>query len=388
MMANSLSSLSNRQQATGRWGTSEIAQKANFALIRYAQVWEDTDVLLAGLDVQPGETCLSIASAGDNTLALLTAHPARVVALDLNPAQLYCLELRVAAYRTLTHPELLAFMGSRCCTDRAALYQRCRPLLGENARRFWDGQVGALAHQGLAGVGKFERYFRIFRTWLLPLVHDQQTVQRLLIPRAPAERQAFFEQEWNTWRWRLLLRLFFSQAVMGRVGRDPAFFAYIDGDFASHVAQQVRQGLCTLDPATNPYVHWMLTGSHGAALPFALRPENFEPIRNNLDRLEWHLLSVEAYVTQCQANGHRIDKFNLSNIFEYMSLANYTALLQGLVSVATAQARLLYWNMLAPRSCPLALRGRLQPLRALADALHSQDKAIFYSALQIEEVIP
>ncbi|MCB0105620.1 MAG: hypothetical protein KDE53_06920, partial [Caldilineaceae bacterium] len=135
-------------------------------------------------------------------------------------------------------------------------------------------------------------------------------------------------------------------------------------------------------------VHWMLTGSHGAALPFALRPENFEPIRNNLDRLEWHLLSVEAYVTQCQANGHRIDKFNLSNIFEYMSLANYTALLQGLVSVATAQARLLYWNMLAPRSCPLALRGRLQPLRALADALHSQDKAIFYSALQIEEVIP
>ena len=70
------------------------------ARIRYAQVWEDADVLLEALDVQPGHVCVSIASAGDNALALLTQQPARVVvALDLSPAQLACLELRVAAYR-------------------------------------------------------------------------------------------------------------------------------------------------------------------------------------------------------------------------------------------------------------------------------------------------
>lgn len=376
----------NTQHATG-CTASEITQRADFSTIRYAQVWEDADVLLAGLAVQPGERCLSIASAGDNALALLTAQPARVVALDLNPAQLFCLELRVAAYRVLDHHELLALMGSRPAVDRTGLYQRCRPLLGGAAQAFWDRRVAAINRHGLGGVGKFERYFRLFRQWLLPLVHDRQTVQRLLAPHTAAERHTFFAEEWNTWRWRVLLRTFFSQTVMGRVGRDPAFFAYIDGDFTAHVAAKVRTGLCTLDPATNPYLHWILTGTHGAALPVALRPENFETIRNNLDRLEWHLISVETYAEQCRLDGVCIDKFNLSNIFEYMAPANYLAVLQQLLAVSSDRARLLYWNMLAPRACPPPLQGALQPLRALADQLHAQDKAIFYSALQIEEVV-
>ena len=330
--------IANSSRNTQHAPSTEIAAKADFAIVRYAQVWEDADVLLAGLDVQPGERCLSIASAGDNTLALLTADPERVVALDLNPAQLFCLELRVAAYRVLEHHELLALMGSRPCADRSVYYRRCRPLLSQEARAFWEGRVDEINRHGLGGVGKFERYFRIFRRWLLPLVHNQATVQQLLLPRDPAARQTFFEHEWNTWRWQLLLRNFFSQAVMGRVGRDPAFFTYIDGDFATHVAAQVRQGLCMLDPATNPYLHWILTGTHGDALPFALRPENFEPIHRNLDRLEWHLLSVEEYVEQCRIDGTRVDKFNLSNFFEYMSAANYTVLLQALLTVSTQQA--------------------------------------------------
>ena len=71
-----------------RPGISEAAAHADFSLIRYAQCWEDADVLLAALDPSPGAVCLSIASAGDNTLALLARSPARVVAVDLNTAQL------------------------------------------------------------------------------------------------------------------------------------------------------------------------------------------------------------------------------------------------------------------------------------------------------------
>lgn len=365
----------------------EIATKADFSTIRYAQVWEDADVLLAGLDVQPGQTVLSIAAAGDNALALLTREPARVIALDLNPAQLYCLELRVAAYRALDHGELLALMGSRPCANRTPLYGRCRPLLGNAARAFWDSRMDEVNRYGLGGVGRFERYFRLFRTWVLPLAHRRATVAQLLRPQSPAARQRFFAQRWQNWRWRLLMRLFFSQQVMGQLGRDPAFFTYVDGDFAAHVAAKIRHGLCTLDPAINPYLHWILTGTHGAHLPFALRPENFEPIRRNLDRLEWQQLSVEEYVQQCQAAGVRIDKFNLSNIFEYMSPANYTQLLAALTAISNHAARLLYWNMMVPRHCPAQLQDRLRPLTALARRLYAQDQAIFYSALQIEEVL-
>ena len=42
-----------------------------------------------------------------------------------------------------------------------------------------------------------------------------------------------------------------------------------------------------LNPAENPYLQWILKGRHTTALPFALREENFQSIRNNLHRLEW-----------------------------------------------------------------------------------------------------
>src|SRR6185437_9159995 len=73
--------------AEGREGaaraSANITTRADFSAIRYAQSWEDADVLLAGLEVQPGDSCLSIASAGDNTLALLAQSPRHVLAIDV-----------------------------------------------------------------------------------------------------------------------------------------------------------------------------------------------------------------------------------------------------------------------------------------------------------------
>ena len=60
---------------------SEAARHAEFTTIRYAQVWEDADVLLEALDIQPDDECASIASAGDNAFAMLSRGPRRVVAL-------------------------------------------------------------------------------------------------------------------------------------------------------------------------------------------------------------------------------------------------------------------------------------------------------------------
>ena len=76
------------------------------------------------LAVGPGDRVLSICSAGDNALALLADDPAAVVAVDLNPAQIACLALRVAAFRTLEHGEILELVGSRDSSRRADLYYR------------------------------------------------------------------------------------------------------------------------------------------------------------------------------------------------------------------------------------------------------------------------
>ena len=69
-----------------------------------------------------------------------------------------------------------------------------------------------------------------------------------------------------------------------------------------------------------------------------------------------------------------------------MSEAEYDRQLQVLLGAANPGARLVYWNMLAARSRPLTLAARLRPQTELAQALHAQDKAFFYSRLIVEEV--
>jgi S-adenosylmethionine-diacylglycerol 3-amino-3-carboxypropyl transferase len=362
---------------------SEIAAKADFSEIRYAQCWEDADILLEGLAIQPGDHCLSIASAGDNTLAMLSKSPGRVVAFDLNPAQLACLELRVAAYRALEHHELLELIGSRPSTRRPELYQRCRPLLASDARAFWDAHGTAIA-DGIGSAGKFERYFRLFRTRMLPLIHSRQRVAELLERKSPDAREAYYAQRWDSWRWRLLFRLFFSRAVMGRMGRDPSFFTYVQGDVAERILAHSRYALTTLDTAENPYLQWILTGTHATALPYALRPEHFDAIRDNLDRLEWQCRPIEEYLDTVGARA--VDRFNLSDIFEYMSPVNYHQLLERLAHAGRPGGRLAYWNMLAERRRPATMADMLCPLDELAERLYRQDKAFFYRAFVVEEI--
>ena len=366
-------------------GSNPITARADFSAIRYAQCWEDADVLLAGLDVRPGDRCLSIASAGDNTLALLAKSPAHVLALDVSDAQLACLALRVAAYRALEHPELLEMMGSRPSSRREELYHRCRPLLASDMRAFWDAQPDAI-RAGIGSAGKFERYFRLFRRRVLPLVAGRGRVATLLAGGAPDERREFYDRKWDTWRWRLLFRLFFSRFLMGRLGRDPEFFTYVEGSVAERLLQRTEYALTALDPAENPYLQWILTGTHQTALPYALRPENFDAIRANLDRLEWRRQSLEDYLATAEAKS--IDRLNLSDVFEYVSRDHYAQLLARLAEVGRAEGRLLYWNMLAPRGYLDELEEQLRPLPELAQRLHRQDKAFFYSALIIEEIQP
>lgn len=360
---------------------SEAAAKADFTIIRYAQVWEDADILLEALDIQPEDECLSIASAGDNALAMLAKGPAKVVALDLNPSQLACLELRVAAFRRLEYREILELIGGVESSRRPRLYEALRELLSPDVCAFWDARPEWIS-QGVGHAGKFENYFRLFRQRIMPLVHSRKIIDRMLEPRGLSERRAFYEEVWNNWRWRTLFHLFFSRTAMGALGRDPSFFRYVEGSVAEKILVRTRHALTELEPSENPYLQWILTGRHLTALPYYLREENCENIRRNLDRLEWRLAPLEDFLTQYPAG--RLGKFNLSDIFEYLSEENTQALLGQIARSSRPGARLAYWNMLAPRRASASLGIRALP--EISSALHLRDKAFFYSAFVVEEI--
>lgn len=358
-----------------------VEKRASFTFIRYASVWEDAEILCEALaPVAAGGRLLSIASAGDNALALLTLDPAEVVAVDLSGAQLACLELRMAAFRRLDDSGLLAFLGITASAARLETYRRLRPDLTAAARDFWDAHPQTVAG-GVIHAGKFERYLRAFRRFLLPLVHSKRTIEQLRKPRSPEEQVDFYDQRWDTWRWRGLFRVFFSRAVMGRLGRDPAFFAHVEGSVGERILARTRHALTALPAHSNPYLAYIMTGTYPPdALPRYLQPAHTSTIRDRLDRFRLVQGSLPG------AGEGRFDGFNLSDIFEYMSPAAHERCYEALIERANPGARLAYWNMLAPRCCPTGENGRVTPLADLSARLHARDRAWFYQAFHVDEV--
>jgi S-adenosylmethionine-diacylglycerol 3-amino-3-carboxypropyl transferase len=364
--------------------SSEVSQKADFSIIRYAQCWEDADILIDALNIRPNHSCVAIGSAGDNALAMLSQGPERLIALDISPAQIACLELRVAAYKELEHGELLELIGSTPSSRRFSLYRRCRPLLSVDTRQFWDGRSNDI-ELGIGNIGKLENYFRFFRTRVMPLIHPFARINRLFELNDIQDRKYFYDHTWDNRRWRLSFKAFFSRFLLGCFGRDPNFFNYVDGDVSKRFLERAHYGMTALDPSKNPYLQWIFFGCHKTALPCALRPENFEKIQKNIDKLEWRLQSVEDFLATPDAAS--IDRYNLSDIFEYMSLDNYHQLLERLIACGRSGTRLAYWNLLVPRQRPDYLADQLNSLSSRADELHLRDKTFFYSAFILEEIV-
>lgn len=361
---------------------SSIQEKAAFNFIRYASVWEDADILCEALKPScQGGRILSIASSGDNALALLTLDPTEIIAADLNPAQLSCVELRIAAFRHLSHAELLAFLGVTHSDFRLKTYQTLRQDLSDRAKEFWDIHPAAIQN-GIIHAGKFEKYLRFFGTQILPWIHNKSQRDALLKMRPLHEQALFYHEQWDTVGWRLFFKIFFSKTFMGWFGRDPAFFDHVQGSVSAKILSRTKHALTQLPTYNNPYLVYILTGNYSEqALPCYLRAENKDIITSRLDRL-----SLFEGPAQDAGTG-KFDGFNLSDIFEYMSREQFEKCYQLLLSRANPNARIAYWNMLVPRSVPESLKSKVIPLETISSALHFHDKAWFYQAFIVDEVI-
>lgn len=339
-------------------------------------------MLVGALEPRAGRRLLSIASGGDNALALL-ATGADVVAADVSAAQLALVELKCAAFRRLSHERLLAFLGVRDAADRLEVYDLLRRDLSPAVGRFWDGRPDDVL-SGVINIGKFENYFRIFRSRVLPLIHSDEAVRRLLDEKSREERFDFYEGRWNNWRWKLLFRIFFSRTVMGSLGRDSEKFRHVRGPVSAPLLARARHALTVLPTHDNHFLEYILTGRFERTLPSYLEPGSFDAIRAGLERLTLFHGTVEE--AAARHGGAGFDGYNLSDIFEYVDVAAFRGMGGALLSAARRGARLAYWNMLVPRKLAGEFPQRLRPLKPLAERGFREDRAFFYSAFVLEEV--
>jgi len=352
---------------------SKLTERVAFDLIRYANCWEDADVLLRGLNPEPGKRFLSIASAGDNSFSLLTANPELVVAVDVNPIQLYVVELKREAIRRFDYKEVLSFLGFESSETRLEQYDLLAPYLSEKVREYWDHHQDFIA-EGLIHKGKFEGYFRLFAGKVLPWIHKRKTTDALLSPKSAEEQRAFHDKHWDTWRWRFFFKIFFSKTIMGRYGRDPQFLKEVGVNVGETIYNKATQHLRSAGAQQNFILNYNLTGDFGGLLPHYLQPDNFEKIKANLDKL----VVFQGYAEEAIAQHGSFHYMNLSNIFEYMNPELFASTAQGLVNGLEHGGKLAYWNLMVPRSIAQRFPDQVQCNSTLSDELTAVDKGFFY----------
>lgn len=250
-------------------------------MIAYGQCWEDPDTVRKALRITPEDDVLAITSGGCNVLALILDQPRSITAVDVNPAQNHLLELKRASIAHLAADEVHQFLGARPSVDRPALYQTLSNALSPSARSFWDAHANQIV-RGIIHSGRFERYLQVFRDRVLPLVHHRRDVSELVRPKSLEQQRLFYDQVWNTYRWRAVVRLFFSRGLLSRFGRHPGAFKHARvQDVSGCYLRRARHALRDIPVATNYFLQYMATGQYRTALPAYLDSSGWESLRSH-----------------------------------------------------------------------------------------------------------
>ncbi len=317
--------------------------RANNSFLRYSCCWEDPDLLLRFMPGNPDDRLLSVCSGGDNSLSLLTLDPQKVVVTDVNPIQIYLLELKMCAIRFLEREACLDFLGFTPSSTRNEVYELIRLNLTNPARSFWDTMNKSIV-KGVIYSGYAEQNIIRFAHYYRPLMHSTRTTCELLSLKPESEQIRFYHEVWNTPRWRILFRLFFNNTVLRLTGPDADYFNYNDRSLSAWLRGAIERHLTSQTCQFNPFLHYGLLGAYGDCLPHYMQSDNYYVIRERLDRI---VLQV-GYVEDAITNHNCFEGFNLSNIFDYLRIDEFTKLAMELKNCSESGARVIYWNSFLP----------------------------------------
>jgi S-adenosylmethionine-diacylglycerol 3-amino-3-carboxypropyl transferase len=368
---------------------TEFATAASHDDVRYSQVWEDHRGLERALDVGPDDDVLSIASAGCNVLALLLHEPRSVTAIDISPAQIALLELKLAAIRELTTPDLAAFLGARAADgqEREETYRWLAPDLTPGTRAYWSEHLDVI-RGGVIGQGMLDRYIRGFQDRYINRLVDPAAIQTLLDLDDLAAQRELFDRELTVLE--QPVREWFGREGLSGRARDASQFQYVAGAYDVGAAFWRRfVEVCTQLPARgNFYLEWLLTGSYRdlAALgPPFLRPANHARLRGLVDRVTVVHDELTHHLRETPEGTY--SAANLSDVFEYVSEPAADELLSLLATRLRPGGRLAYWNLFVTRSAATGgTADALHPHTELAGELFALDRVPFYNAFVVEAV--
>lgn len=346
----------------------------DFTFIRYANCWEDSNNLLKCLE--SNKKILSICSAGDNTISLLLNKPKKIVAFDINKTEIYLLKLKMAAFKKLSYEEILILLGIKK-GDAFLQFQKLKKILDKECYTYFL-EHKKLFKKGIIHSGKFEKYFQMFRKYIIPLFTTKKKIYLLATASNLAEQKNIYDQYINNKRLNFIFKIFFGFRVMGKYGRDKSFYDHVPNKEKSayEIKERFDQGITRILNKTNPYITYVLLNKYtDEALPVYLRKENYDTIKENINKIE----IVTGSLLDIKEN---FDYFNLSDIFEYMSEDDFYKNINHVDSISNKNSKIVYYNMQNKRY----IKNKKFVLNTkLSEKIYKENQSYFYRDFLVYE---
>ncbi len=317
--------------------------------IHYSNCHEDGEFMFKNIKNQP-KRILSIASAFDNCLAMLLLNPNEIIAIDSNETQIYLCQLKQCGIKYLDYESFLVLIGVED-GDSEECYKKLRPSLDEETRNYFDSHKYLIDEVGLIHCGRFEYYFSIFKNKILPLIHSKKTINTFMNAETLSEQKEFYDKSFNNLRFRIMFKLFFSEAVMKRLGRDKEYFRYNKGSLSSLLKRKFEICVENNLNLNNPYLQYIVSGSF-SELPIYLKRDNFRFIKQNIDKIT----IKKAEFSQIVKEGEKYDFMYLSDIFEYMDSSVMEEMSKNISNSLREGGEVLFFNMMNQRKLTADLK--------------------------------
>ena len=347
--------------------------------VNYSQCWEDANLLKRALTISNDDVVLSIASGGDNTLSLLLENPKKIFSIDINSAQNHIAELKLQSSKALHYEEYLEFLGVNDSSKRSDYYVQVSEYLSDDARLWFEGNMNLL-EKGVIHSGKFEKYLNAFRKYLLPLVHSKQTVSQFVNQSSLQDQMSFYEEVWNTWRWRLFFSIATNSSLLRRLARQTGASKH-KSENESYLHRLER--LIYRDHLReNFYIKYALTGEYGDSLPDYLSKENYNKLRDcNSERYEFRNDDLLSFLKNTSDNS--LTKYNLSDAFEFLSDEDTLEIWREIIRTAKSGAKVAYWCNQVEHLAPRETERSVARDTSLEKELVDQDRLYFYRSFHI-----
>ena len=383
-------------------GMSERLFGLLFSGLVYPQIWEDPEVDIAAMQLEPHHRVATIASGGCNMLTYL-AHGLRSIDVaDLNASHIALNRLKLAAFAHLpSHPDIMRFFGMANEPSNSRAYDRfIAPHLDPVSRRYWE-------KRRLNGKRRIEVFNgNFYRTGLLGRFIGASHIAarlygldlgELMQSRTLEEQREFFDRK--------IAPIFDRKAVRWITARKSSLFGLgipprqfdelasltEEKTLAGVLRERVQKLACDF-PLSENYFAWQAFARRypkpeEGKLPPYLALANYAPIRDNLAKVGLHHANFNA-VLAAKAEGS-MDRFILLDAQDWMTDEQLNALWTEITRTANDGARVIF-RTAAEKSI---VEGRLRPeidgrwryLREQSEELGRKDRSAIYGGFHIYE---